>query len=258
MNKLKEKIKRGEKVFGTHIQLNDNIMTELIASLGYDYLWIDTEHTSLTFEQVEHHLQAARLWGVAGLVRVPWNDPVRMKPILEMGPDGIIVPMVNSYEEALTAVRGCMYPPRGTRGYGPRHANMFGKTPLNEYLKDADDDIMRIIQIEHIDAVRDLKRIVTVDEVDAFIIGPMDLSASLGKMGQMDDPEVQGLFDEIIATVHAAGKPIGLSYGPAAKEQLVEWCNRGLDMISCANEADFIMMQGKIMLDNMKDAMFGK
>ncbi len=258
MNKLKEKLKRGERVLGTHIQINSNIMTELIASLGFDYLWIDTEHTSLSFEDVEHHLQAARLWGVAGLVRVPWNDPVRMKPILEMGPDGIIVPMVNSYEEALVAVKGCMYPPRGTRGFGPRRANMFGKTPLDEYLKSADDDIMRIIQIEHIDAVRDLKRIVTVDEVDAFIIGPMDLSASMGKMGQMDDPEVMAAIDEIIETVHAAGKPIGLSFGMASRELMQRWHDKGIDMLSCANEADFIMTQGQLMLNNMREIMLAE
>ncbi len=258
MNKLKEKIKRGEIALGTHISLNENIMTELICSIGYDYLWIDTEHTSLTLEQVEHHMQAARLWGVSSLVRVPWNDPVRMKPILEMGPDGIIVPMVNSYEEALVAVKGCMYPPRGTRGYGPRHASMFGKIPLDEYLKSADEDIMRIIQIEHIDAVRDLKRIVTIDEIDAYIIGPMDLSASMGKMGQMDDPEVNEAFDEVVKTIHAAGKPVGLSYGMASKEFIATWKKRGIDMISCANEADFILAQGKIMLDNMKEVMLGE
>jgi len=255
MNNLKEKIKRGEKVLGTHIQLNNYQTTELIASLGYDYLWLDTEHTSISLEQVEYHLMAARAWGVTTLVRVPWNDPVRMKPILEMGPGGIIVPMVNSYEEAQIAVKAMMYPPRGTRGYGPRHAAMYGKTPLDEYLKNADEDIMRVIQIEHIDAVRDLKRIVTIDEIDAFIIGPMDLSASIGKMGKIDDPEVQSLLNEIITTVHAAGKPVGVSFGLCGKEGIAAWRDKGVDMISLANEHDFILTQGKLLLDNMKEVM---
>ena len=258
MNKLKEKIKRGEKVLGTHSQLNNYQTTDLIASLGYDYLWLDTEHTSISLEQVEYHLMAARAWGVTTLVRVPWNDPVRMKPILEMGPGGIIVPMVNSYEEALTAVKAMMYPPRGTRGYGPRHASMYGKMPLDEYLKNADEDIMRIIQIEHIDAVNDLDRIVTIEDIDAYIIGPMDLSASIGKMGKVDDPEVVALIEKIIATVHAAGKPVGVSYGMCPKEVIAMWRDRGVDMISLANEHDFILAQGQIVLNNLKEVMLGE
>ena len=255
MNKLKEKMKQGEKVLGTHIQLNGHITTEIIASLGYDYLWIDTEHTSVSLEQVENHLMAARVWGTAALVRVPWNDPVRMKPILEMGPDGIIVPMVNSYEEALCAVQAMMYPPRGTRGYGPRRASFYGRIPLDQYLDTVDKDLMRIIQIEHINAVHDLKRIVTIEEIDAYIIGPMDLSASVGKMGKLNDPEIVALFNEIITTIHDAGKTVGISYGMCSKEEIAKWRDRGVDMISLANETDFIIAQGQKLLNDMKEVM---
>ena len=87
MNKLKEKLTHGEMALGTHIQLNDSNMTEIIAGLGFDYLWIDTEHTSISLKEVENHLMAARLAGVPAIVRVPSNDPIRLKPILEMGPD---------------------------------------------------------------------------------------------------------------------------------------------------------------------------
>ena len=96
MNTLKQKLLRREIALGTHIQLNENTATEIIGSLGFDYLWIDTEHTSLSLQNVADHLLAARLAGVSTLVRIPWNDPVRMKPILEMGPDGIIITMVSA------------------------------------------------------------------------------------------------------------------------------------------------------------------
>lgn len=255
MNKLKEKLSKGEKALGTHIQLNTNTTTEIIASLGYDYLWIDTEHTSISLEQVEQHLLAARTAGTAAIVRVPANDPIRLKPILEMGPDGVIVPMVNSYEEALKAVKACLYPPRGNRGFGPRRASFYGMVPLDTYLQNIENDIMRIIQIEHIDAVNDLDRIVTIDEIDAYIIGPMDLSASVGKLGQLDDPEVCALIDKIVTTVHAAGKPVGVSFGMCGREEIRKWQARGVDMISLASETDFIIAQAKSVLEDMRAVM---
>ncbi|MGI6337669.1 MAG: HpcH/HpaI aldolase family protein [Eubacteriales bacterium] len=255
MNKLKEKLLRGEKALGTHIQLNDNITTEIIGSLGFDYLWIDTEHTTISLAQVEQHLLAARSVGVSAIVRVPSNDPIKIKPILEMGPDGVIIPMVNSYEEAMRAVQSCLYPPRGYRGYGPRRASFYGTIPMEEYIRNIENNIMRIIQIEHIDAVRDLKRIVTIDEIDAYIIGPMDLSASVGKLGQLDDPEVCALFDEIIETIHAAGKPVGVSNGFVPDEIIAEWRDRGVDMISLASETDFIINQAKLLMESMKRVM---
>jgi len=255
MNKLKDKILRGEKVLGTHIQLNGSMTTEIIGNLGFDYLWIDTEHSSLSLEQVEQHLLAARAAGVSAIVRVPNNNPVRLKPILEMGPDGVIVPMVNSYEEALRAVQSCLYPPHGTRGFGPRRASLYGMTPIQDYLEHAADDTMRLIQIEHIDAVHNLKLITTISEIDAYIIGPCDLSASIGKLGAADDAETCALYDEIIATVHAAGKPVGVSCGLCDMAEIARWRSRGIDMISLASETDFIITGARRMLEDMRRVM---
>lgn len=255
MNKLRAKLARGEKALGTHIQLNDSFTTELIAELGFDYFWIDTEHTTLSLEQVDKHLIAARAGGVSAIVRVPWNDAVRLKPILEMGPDGVVIPMVNSYEEALYAVRSCMYPPKGTRGYGPKHAALYGLMPLDEYMATVDESLMKMIQIEHINAVRDLDRIITIEDIDAYIIGPMDLSSSIGKIGKLDDPEVTGLFDEIITKVHSAGKPVGVSFGLCGKDEIKKWHDRGIDFISLGTETDFIIVQARNMLSDMKDVM---
>ena len=257
MNKLREKLARGETALGTHIMLNGNATTEIIAGLGFDYLWIDTEHASTSFEQVNGHLMAARTKDVPCIVRVPWNDPVRLKPILEMGPAGILAPMVNSYEEACRFVDACLYPPKGSRGFGPQHANLFGLIPLDEYLKNVEDDTMRLIQIEHINAVRNLDKILTVDGIDAFIIGPMDLSGSIGKLGQLDDPEVCALLDEIIGTVHAAGKHVGVSYGFIGPDEIRKWKNRGVDMISLACEMDFIISGASRQLRDMKDVFLG-
>lgn len=254
MNKLKDVLNRGRVALGTHISINDSVITEVIGSLGYDYLWIDTEHTPLSLDSVEKHLIAARAAGVAAVVRVPLNEPSRLKPILEMGPDGVIIPMVNSYEEAEQAVRACLYPPRGIRGYGPRHASRFGEIPMKEYLARVADDTMRIIQIEHIDAVNNLDKITKIPEIDAYIIGPCDLSASIGLLGEPDDDtRLEKVFREIISKVHAAGKPVGVSYGLCPDARIKCWIERGVDLISIASEMDFLLSGAKKLLGTMRN-----
>lgn len=255
MNKLMEKLARGEKALGTHIMSRDIQMTEVIASLGFDYLWIDMEHSALQSTEVEDHLMAARCIGTPCLVRIPWNDPVLVKPILEMGPAGVIFPMIRSYEEAKKAVANCLYPPRGVRSFGPRYAAHYGQDPVDAYVKQTEEDTMRIIQIEHVDAVNDLDRIVTVDGLDAFIIGPMDLSASVGKLGKLHDPEVCGLIDTTVQKIHAAGKLVGVSFGMCGRDEIEWWRKRDIDFISLANEMDFVIAKGKELLSNMEDIM---
>ncbi|MBQ4291065.1 MAG: 4-hydroxy-3-methylbut-2-en-1-yl diphosphate synthase [Clostridia bacterium] len=258
MSRLRDKLTAGETAIGTHIMTNDNSMTEMIGMLGYDYFWIDTEHTSISLQQVEQHLMACRITGVSSMVRVPFNDPVRIKPILEMGPDAVITPMIRSYDEAKRFVEACLYPPRGIRSYGPRYAQLYGMMPLNEYLAAEDERIMRLIQIEHVDAVRDLERILTIPGIDAFVIGPCDLSASLGLLGDQGNPKVAETIDYIVKTVHAAGKKAGVSVGLLSREQLQVWKDRGVDMISCANEADFVINGAKNLLRDMKAVMLGE
>ena len=126
MNKLREKLNSGKTAIGSHISLADSTVTEIMGEVGFDYLWIDTEHTSMSLEDLRNHLVAARATGVSPIVRVPEVSQVQAKPILEMGPEGIIFPQVNSYEQALEAVAACRYPPKGNRGGGPRRAMHFG------------------------------------------------------------------------------------------------------------------------------------
>jgi 2-keto-3-deoxy-L-rhamnonate aldolase RhmA len=252
---LHEKLKQRIPALGTHISLNDSTITELIGNVGFDYLWIDTEHTAIDLYCLQQHLIAARAAGVSAIVRVPWNDPVRAKPILEMGPDGIVFPMVNSYEEAKKAVEACMYPPKGVRGFGPRRAIQFGNINIRDYLTKVDDSLLKIIQLEHIDAVKDLGRILTIAAIDAFVIGPCDLAASIGKIGKWNDEEVLEIIQSVIAKVHTAGKPIGISYGVCTYEDILGWRDRGVDMISIAADTD-ILLQGANQLYNQMTNIF--
>jgi 2-keto-3-deoxy-L-rhamnonate aldolase RhmA len=249
---LHEKLKQRIPALGTHISLNDSAITELIGNLGFDYLWIDTEHTAIDLYCLQQHLIAARAAGVSAIVRVPWNDSVRAKPILEMGPDGIVFPMVNSYEEAQKAVEACMYPPKGVRGFGPRRAIQFGNVNIEDYLAQVDGSLLKFVQVEHIDAVRDLDRILTIAEIDGLVIGPRDLAASMGKIGKWDDPEVSAAIQSVIDRARRAGKPIGVSYGACAYEDILRWRERGVDMISIAADTDLLLQGAKQLFDQMK------
>lgn len=254
MNTLKRKLESGIPAVGTHVSLNDPAITELFGNLGFDYLWIDTEHTSISLECLQAHLISARATGVPAIVRVPVVDPIRVKPILEMGPDGIVFPQVNSYELAEEAVRSCLYPPKGTRGFGPRRPIQYGNIPINEYLATADSNILKLLQFENIQALKDIDRILGLEALDAIIIGPCDLAASMGCIGDWNNKEVERIINIVIEKCHTAGKRVGVSYGACSYDDIVAWKLRGVDMISVAADTDYLMLGAKSMLCQMKKA----
>jgi len=225
---------------GGHVFLTDPSISEAMAGYGYDFIWIDGEHGPFDKEKLLAHIVATNAGGAAALVRVPANDPVLIKPVLEMGPDGIIIPMVLNAEEARKAVSACLYPPAGIRGFGPRRANRYGMIPIGSYLESADRAFLKIIQIEHIAAVRDIEAILGVKGLDAIIIGPNDLSASIGKLGKLKDPEVVALYDKIVGACRRLSMPCGVSIGPGDEGFIREWIARGIDFISCGDDISFM------------------
>lgn len=252
MNRLKAKLNMGDVCFGTHISLNDPVITELTGNLGFDYLWIDTEHSAIGLNCLQHHLISARASGVCAIVRVPCVDQVRVKPVLEMGPDGIVFPQVNSYELAKTAVQACMYPPNGNRGFGPRRAIQFGRVPLDEYYKTVDANLMRILQIENISAVEELEKIVTIDGIDAFMIGPCDLAASMGHFNDLHHPDVVEAMKYVESTSHAAHISLGVSYGACTYSEIEFWRDMGVDMISLSADTDHLLHGAQHYLNDMR------
>lgn len=251
---LSELLARGETAFGTHVSLTECAITELLGDVGFDYIWIDMEHTANSLERVQNHLIAARAAGVSAIVRIPWNDPVLAKPVLEMGPDGIVFPQVNSYEEALQVVQACSYPPVGIRGFGPRRAIRYGLDSFDHYRDTIDKQLLKLVQIEHISAVYDLDRILTIDALDTFILGPCDLASSMGHIGDWHHPEVQRTIDEIFVKVHQAGKRIGVSYGDYSLSTCMEWKNRGADLISLGADTDYLVTGAKQALSHLTKA----
>jgi 2-keto-3-deoxy-L-rhamnonate aldolase RhmA len=241
-NFLTKAIGERRLAIGGHVFFTDPSISEAMASFGYDFIWIDGEHGPFDKEKLLAHVVAANAGGAAAVVRVAGNDPILIKPVLEMGIDGIIIPMVCSAEEARKAISACRYPPAGIRGFGPRRANRYGAMPMAEYLAKADASFLKIVQIEHVNAVGNLSEILAVDGLDAVIIGPNDLSASIGKLGHLEDPEVVALCDEIVAVCRREAKPCGVSIGPGDKKFIREWIQRGVDFISCGDDISFMAL----------------
>lgn len=226
VERFRQRLQEGKICVGTGISVTDPLVSEVIAEAGSDFIWIEMEHSHLDLPAVLGHIMAVRGTQAAPLVRVPWNDAVLIKPILDMAPAGIIVPMVRSGAEALKAVEACRYPPKGIRGFGPTR-NMYGLDSMKEYLALADTQIMVFVQIEHIDAVNNIDAILATPGLDGIILGRNDLSGSLGKLGQHDDPELVQLIDHIFTKARQANLFIGVSIGYDANT-VREWRRQGV------------------------------
>jgi len=153
MNALKTKIKAGEKLIGTHVSLVDPSICEILGMMGFDYVWIDMEHTCIDFQTLNECLLAVRAVGGNAIVRIPQHDYTYLKKVLEMGPDGIVFPMIHSVEEAKADISHTLYPPYGERGFGPRSAISYGLSDVRKYIENESLDLCRFIQIEHVHAI---------------------------------------------------------------------------------------------------------
>ena len=243
VDRFKEKIARGTLCIGTTVSFTDPAISELIGDAGYDFTWIDMEHCPIDIHTALGHVMAVRGTDAAPFIRVPSTDPVQIKPILELHPAAIIVPQVQSVADVEQIVTACKYPPVGKRGFGPRRGRRFGGQPYPEYLIDADDQIMVIVQIEHIHAVEALNDILAVDGLDGLCIGFNDLAGSMELSGQINDARVIAAAEEVIEKTRQTDKTIGVAmgYDPQA---IAHWLDRGLQWISLGG--DFNLLYTKL------------
>ena len=189
MSNLKERVKKRELTIGSWITIGHSVVVEIMAKAGYDWLTIDMEHSAITLDIAQDLIRVIELCDVVPLVRVGENDSNLIKRVMDAGAHGVIVPMVNSKEDAEKAVASVQYPPKGFRGVGLARAQKYG-ADFEGYKKWNEQESIVIVQIEHIKAVENLESILSVPGVDGFIIGPYDLSGSLGVPGQFDHPEM--------------------------------------------------------------------
>jgi 2-keto-3-deoxy-L-rhamnonate aldolase RhmA len=236
---FREKMSRGEVCIGTAITFYDPAISEALAG-DLDFIWIDAEHNALSLETIQLHLMAVRGTTTFPVVRVAWNDPVLLKPVLDIGAPGVIVPLIRTADDAKLAVSACRYPPEGIRGYGPRRAARYGRDSGAEYCRQANESIMINVQIEHADAVKNLDAILATEGLSGVLVGPNDLAGSMGHTGPPTHPDVAKAIDTVIAKSRAAKKFVGIGCGTDAAE-LRNWANRGVQWLLMG--ADFSLLR---------------
>lgn len=196
MTSLKESLSKNRLSVGSWITLGHPAIAEIMAKSGFDWLTIDMEHSAIDLGEAQTLIQVIQLSGCTPLVRVGDNNAYLIKRVMDAGAGGVIVPMVNSREEAVRAVEAVKYPPIGKRGVGLGRAQGYG-LEFPKYKEWVDKESVVIVQIEHIDAVKNLEAILQVPGIDGFIVGPYDLSGSVGAPGNFEHPKVKTALTKI-------------------------------------------------------------
>lgn len=221
---LKQKLINKQLTLGSWISLGNTGVAEILANAGFDWLVVDLEHTTISLEQAGEIIRTIELSGISPLVRLTNNDKNQVKRVMDAGAHGVIVPMVNNSDEARCAVAATRYPPLGNRGVGLARAQQYG-AEFKKYLSwqsDINSGPVVIVQIEHIDAADNLKEILNVDGVDAFIVGPYDLSCSMGIPGDFNNPEFIRIMNQIVKIGNELNAVSGLHIVEPDKEKLNE------------------------------------
>ena len=225
---FRQRLKNREVLIGTLVTLGIPEISEVLSGAGFDWLFFDAEHAPLDTLALQHLALGAG--ATPCLVRLAASNELEVKKALDIGAAGIIAPQVNSAEQAAQMVRWAKYSPLGTRGVGTARAHGYGFT-FKEYLETSNDNTVVVVQAEHGDAVNNIEAIVQVTGVDAVLVGPNDLSASLGHLGDMAHPEVVAAIDRVTEVCRRAGMPLGIfGMTPAAVKPYFE---RGYTLIVC-------------------------
>jgi 2-keto-3-deoxy-L-rhamnonate aldolase RhmA len=241
---FKQRLQAGEIVAGPILSLPCPDVADLLSRVGFDYLWIDLEHSPMDIGDAQMLIQAAGE-RCPCIVRVPEVSEAWIKKALDTGCDGIVIPQIRSAAEARAAIAWCHYPPMGRRGAASTRAHAFGLT-FTDYVGRANEDVAIILQVEHIDAVNDIEAMLSTPGITALFVGPFDLSGSMGLLGQVEHAEVQAAIARVVSAGLAAGMPLGLyvanpTGAPAAIRQ-------GFRMIALGTDASYLLTAGQAAL----------
>ena len=236
---LKQKISSNKLTIGSWISLGHPSIAEIMTKSNFDWLTIDLEHSVITLSEVENLIRVIELSGISPLVRLTENSTSQIKKVMDSGAHGIIVPMVNSLKDAKKAIEAAYYPPKGRRSFGLARAQGFG-TKFKEHIEHNQENTIVIVQIEHVDALHELEEILSLPQVDAYMIGPYDLSGSMGIPGEIENKE----YLKVIKQINAIGKKIGKPSGIHIVEpdlKLLEKASKEYSLI--AYSVDFRMIE---------------
>jgi 4-hydroxy-2-oxoheptanedioate aldolase len=241
-NQFKRAIVAGKQQIGLWVSIPSAYSAEIVAGAGFDWMLIDGEHSPNDPITVLPQLQAAAPYPVSPIVRPAWNDKVLIKRYLDVGAQSLLVPYVQTVEEAQAAVAAIRYPTRGVRGVaGVTRASRYGR--IANYVKRAEEELCLLLQIETRLALDNLEKIARVDGIDGLFIGPADLAAGLGHLGEIQHPDNQAAIQDAIKRIRACGKPAGiLATDEASARKYIEWGTTftavGLDAMLLAREAE--------------------
>ena len=239
MNTLKEKLSNNKLSIGSWISIAHPDVVEIMSSAGFEWLVIDLEHTSTSIETAKTLIATAQAKGCTPLVRVGGNNELSIKRVMDSGAEGIIVPMIKTAEEARRAVSYTKYPPIGTRGVGLYRAQNYG-TSFVEYKESNQKNSVLITQIEHIDAVRNIEEILQVPGVDGTLVGPYDLSASMGYPGEYERDDVKEALEKVKAACFKYKKPLGFHVIKSEAKYLNEKIKEGYTFLAFSIDFFFL------------------
>lgn len=239
MDSLSVRVRNREPTVGSWLALASPTVAELVATQPFDFVLIDMEHTEATAETVASMLRAvdAADGDTEALVRIPSTDRSHVNRILDSGASGLMVPMIETADEARAFAERARYPPDGERGIAGGRAAAYGQR-MGEYLGSANEDILTVVQIESERGLENVADIAAVDALDALFVGPADLSAALGMLGQYEDPEFEAALDRIMETAHDQGVPVGTLATSAAGPE--HWVDRGMDFVIAGIDAEYL------------------
>ncbi len=230
---LKAKLAQSELTIGSWITLGHPAIAEIMAAAGFDWLVLDMEHSVLELSEIQTIIQVLDKQRCPAIVRLTSNHPDQIKRVMDAGATGVMVPMVKSAADAHAAVQGVYYPPRGQRGVGLARAQGYGAS-FPEYQQWLANNAVVVAMIEHVDAVHEIDAILAVPGIDAYIIGPYDLSGSMGMPGELNHPEVQAAIETVLAAGQRANKPGGIHVIEPDPEALQQRIKAGFNFLGYA------------------------
>ena len=247
--RLKERLGKGDVLVGTLATLASPEVAEILAQVGFDWVWIEMEHSPIDLVMAQVMIQA-----VGGrcpcIVRSPWNDSVWIKRILDIGCNGIVIPQIKTASEAEQAIKACKYPPEGIRGVGIARAHGYGMN-FNEYVRQSNELLAVILQIEHSEAVTNIEVILDVPGIDAVVIGPYDLSGSMGLVGQVTHQKVQDAIHRVKSACLERKIPVGIFVADANTEAARRYISDGYTLIALGTDAMYLLSSARKALQEL-------
>jgi len=248
---FKEELQSSKVTIGSWITIGNTSIVEIMAQAGFNWLTVDLEHSAITLDKTQELIRVIELSGVFPLVRIGENNSHLIKRVMDAGSYGVIVPMVNNRADAVKAIKAIKYPPLGKRGIGLARAQGYG-LEFEKYKNWINKESILIVQIEHIEAIKNLEEILSLAGVDGSIIGPYDLSGSLGIPGNFEHPKIKEALKEYESICKKLNKPMGIHIIPPDYREVLSYIEKGYKFIAFSLDTLFLGVKCREEVEKLK------